>query len=221
MSGSQYQLAGIYPGQDILVWDLSGSMRYETYNKDTGLSTSKDSRQNTTMYAVVFNPAPDSTLFAVSCSEGDIVVFDTADGSRKESVQASAQSLAVSPNGRTLASFDSSGVVQVFDFETLEPFFRIQSRDWGIKALCFNGDGSRLLVGRGSQRKIWNPAALLRQDDEADNSDIASVSTANQELQHDNSGDEVLITNMIVVLSSCAARATDLYPYTARRMGSN
>jgi WD40 repeat protein len=125
---------------------------------------------------------------------GDIVAFDTADGSRKESVQASAQSLAVSPNGRTLASFDSSGVVQVFDFETLEPFFRIQSRDWGIKALCFNGDGSRLLVGRGSQCKIWNPAALLRQDDEADNSDIASVSTANQELQHDNSGDEVLIT---------------------------
>ncbi|OBT59061.1 hypothetical protein VE04_00973 [Pseudogymnoascus sp. 24MN13] len=194
MSGSQYQLAGIYRGQDILVWDLSGSMRYETYNKDTGLSTSNDRRQNTTMYAVVFNPAPDSTLFAVSYFEGDIVVFDTADGCRKESVQASAQSLAVSPNGRTLASFDSSGVVQVFDFETLKPFFRIQSRDWGIKALCFNGDGSRLLVGRGSQCKIWNPVALLRQDDEADNSDTVSVSTANQELQYDNSGDEVLIT---------------------------
>lgn len=36
MSASQYLLAGIYRGQDILVWDLSGSIRYETYNKDTG-----------------------------------------------------------------------------------------------------------------------------------------------------------------------------------------
>jgi WD40 repeat protein len=194
MSANQYQLAGIYRGQDILVWDLSGDYGYETYNRDTGLSASKDSRQNTTMYGVVFNPAPNSTLFAVSYFEGDIVLFDTADGSRKESVQASAQSLAVSPNGRTLASFDSSGVVQVFDFETLKPIFRIQSRDWGIKALCFNGDGSRLLVGRGSQCKIWNPVALRRQDDEVENSDTVSVSTAAQELQFDGSGDEVLIT---------------------------
>ncbi|OBT89163.1 hypothetical protein VE02_01632 [Pseudogymnoascus sp. 03VT05] len=194
VSASQYLLVGIYRGQDILVWDLSGSVGYETYNKDTGLSKSKDSSQNTTMYAVVFNPAPDSTLFAVSYFEGGMVIFDTADGNRKESVEANAQSLAVSPNGRTLASFDSSGAVQVFDFETLKPVFRIQSRDWGIKALCFNGDGSRLLVGRDSQCKIWNPVALLRQDDEADNSDTVSVSTANQELQYDNSGDEVLTT---------------------------
>lgn len=194
MSASQYQLAGIYRGQDILIWDLSGNFAYETYNKDTGLSTSKDSRQNTTIYAMVFNPAPHSTLFAVSYFEGDIVVFDTVDGSRKEIVQASAQSLAVSPNGRTLASFDSSGVVQVLDFETLKPVFRIQSRDWGIKALCFNGDGSRLLVGRGSQCKIWNPVALLRQDDEVDNSDTISISTTAQEFQYDDSGDEVLIT---------------------------
>ncbi|KFZ16946.1 hypothetical protein V501_01985 [Pseudogymnoascus sp. VKM F-4519 (FW-2642)] len=194
MSASQYLLAGIYRGQDILVWDLSGHMRYETYNKDTGLSTSKDRRQNTTVNNMVFNPAPDSTLFAVCYFEGDIVIFDTADGSRKESVEASAQSLAVSPDGRTLASFDSSGAVQVFDFETLKPFFRIQSRDWGIKALCFNDDGSRLLVGRGSQCKIWDPIALRRQDDEAENSDTVSVSTAKQELQYDNSGDEILIT---------------------------
>ena len=194
MSASQYLLAGIYRGQDILVWDLSGSIRYETYNKDTGWSMSKDSRQNTTANAVVFNPAPDSTLFAVCYFEGDIVIFDTADGSRKKIVEASAQSLAVSPNGRTLASFDSSGTVLVFDFETLKPFFRIQSRDWGIKALCFNGDSSRLLVGRGSQCKIWNPVALLRQDDEVENSDTVSVSTVSQEFQYDNSGDEVLIT---------------------------
>lgn len=198
MSASQYQLAGSYRGQDILVWDLSGDYGYETYNKDTGLSTSKDTRQNTTVYAMVFNPAPHSTLFAVSYFEGDIVLFDTADGSRKESVQASAQSLAVSPNGRTLASFDSSGVVQVFDFETLKSIFRIQSRDWGIKALCFNGDGSRLLVGRGSQCKIWNPVALRRQDDETENSDTVSVSTGAQEFQFDDSGDEVLIMAICV-----------------------
>ncbi|KFY92871.1 hypothetical protein V500_04002 [Pseudogymnoascus sp. VKM F-4518 (FW-2643)] len=194
MSASQYLLAGIYRGQDILVWDLGGSIRYETYNKDTGWSMSKDSRQNTTANAVVFNPAPDSTLFAVCYFEGDIVIFDTADGSRKKIVEASAQSLAVSPNGRTLASFDSSGAVLVFDFETLKPFFRIQSRDWGIKALCFNGDSSRLLVGRGSQCKIWNPVALLRQDDEVESSDTVSVSTVSQEFQYDNSGEEVLIT---------------------------
>ncbi|EPE27488.1 WD40 repeat-like protein [Glarea lozoyensis ATCC 20868] len=194
MSASQYQLAGIYRGQDILVWDLSGDYGYETYNRDTGLSTSKDSRQNTTVYDMVFNPAPNSTLFAVAYFEGDIVLFDTADGSQKESVQANAQSLAVSPNGRTLASFDASGVVQVFDFETLNPIFRIQSRDWGIKALCFNGDGSRLLVGRGSQCKIWNPAALRREDDEIENSDTVSISTAAHEVQFDTFGDEVLIT---------------------------
>jgi WD40 repeat protein len=194
MSASQNQLAGIYRGQDILVYDLGGYRGYETYNRETGLSTSKDTRQNTTMYAVVFNPAPDSTLFAVSYFEGDIVIFDTADGSRKKSVQANAQSLAVSPNGRTLASFDSSGVIQMFDFETLKPVFLIQSRDWGVKALCFNGDSSRLLVGRGSQCKIWNPVALLRQGNEADNSDTASTTTAAEEFQYDNSGDEVLIT---------------------------
>jgi WD40 repeat protein len=194
MNAGQGLLAAIYCGQDVVVWDLSGRFLYETYNRDTGLSTSGDSRQNTRQYAVVLNPAPESTLFAVTYFEGDIVVFNTADGTVVESVNVGAQSMAASPDGRSLATFDSSGTIQVLDFETLKTSCRIQSRDWGIKAICFNGDSSRLLVGRGSQCKIWNPPALVRNEDEDDNSDTVSVSTAPQDVKYDDSGEEVLIT---------------------------
>jgi WD40 repeat protein len=189
----QCLLAVVYRGQDILLWDLERDALYETFAK---VSTDGKPLTNTAVKSLVFSSAPNTTLLAAAYWDGDLVLFDTTDGSIKEMVPGTADILACSPDGRTLASGSSTGTIELFDFETLKLLYRVNSEDNRIKSLAFSGDSHRLLDIRESQCRVWDPTALVRQDIDDENSDTVSISTAPQEYKMENVEETVLITSL-------------------------
>ena len=191
-------LAVLYRGQDILVWDLEQDALHETYCKETGIRAHNHQRRSANPGAIglIFSTAPNTALLAANYSDGDLVLFDLFEGIVRETTVANTQSLACSPDGRTLACGNSSGIVQLFDFETLRLLYRINSGDYLIKALAFSGDSHRLLDIRGSECRVWDPTVLVRQDADEETSDTVSVSTAPQEVSLDASDDLLLITSV-------------------------
>jgi WD40 repeat protein len=193
-----YLLAVVYRGQDILLWDLERDALHDTYSKETGARAIQGRKPSGPgAVNVVFSKGPSTNLLAAAYSDGDIVLFDTSEGYVIETTLANAHTLASSPDGRTLACGDTSGTIQLFDFETLKLLHRITSDDYGISALVFSGDSHRLLDIRGSQCRVWDPMVLVRQDIEDETSDTVSVSTTPQETRLDPSEGEVLVTSLV------------------------
>ena len=189
-------LAIVYRGQDILLWDLERDTLYATYDK-AGANVSGKTAKNAGVMSLIFGAGTNATLLAVAYSDGDLVLFDVFENTVKEKVLANAQNLAASPDGRTLACGNSSGTIQLFDFETLKLIYRIDSDEFSIiKSLAFSGDSHRLLEIRGSQCRVWDPMVLVRSDVDEEISDASSVLTAPQEIMLEASEDVVLITSL-------------------------
>ena len=189
-------LAIVYRGQDILLWDLERDSLYETYSKGAGAGVGRRAG-NATVWSLVFSTAPAATLLAASYSDGDLLLFDVDDGTIKETrLGVNAQTLACSSDGRTLATGDSAGTIQIFDFETLKVVYRIKSADWGIKSLVFSSDCRRLIDIRGFHARVWDPPALVRQEPDEELSDTVSISTAPQEIVLEHSAEVNLITSL-------------------------
>ena len=192
-------LAVVYRGQDILIWDIERNAVHDTYGKGTGAHQDDTVTRSVKAFVtggLVFSADPTANLLAASYSDGDLVLFDTYEGTVKEKTLANAHILASSPNGRTLAAADSAGTIQIFDFETLKLLYCISSEEYGIKSLTFSGDSCRLLDIRGSECRVWDPTILVRQDDDEENSDTVSISTFPQEVRLESSEDIVLITSL-------------------------
>ncbi|KAI4217247.1 MAG: hypothetical protein LQ351_000556 [Letrouitia transgressa] len=186
-------LAIVYRGQDILLWDMESSSLYDLYSKE-GVRSGRDNG-NATVWSVVFSPAPGTALLAAGYSDGDLVLFDVSMGIVKEMALANAQTLTCSSDGYTLASADSSGTIQVFDFETLKQLYRITSvEEFSIRSLAFSADGQRLFDLRGSVCRVWDPIVLSRHDISDENSDTVSISTMPYEAKLDDSEDVPMVT---------------------------
>lgn len=196
-SVEQGLLAIVYRGQDIMLWDLERDALHEAYCKETG-ARPRDEAPRTSAGAIglVFSLALTAALLAVSYSDGDLVLFDIYEGNVVATTVANAQRLASSADGRTLACGNSSGTVQLFDFETLKLLYTIKSEDYGIQALAFSGDSHRLLDIRGVQCRVWDPPVLVREDPEEVNSDTVSVSTMPQEVSMESIDDVNPITSL-------------------------
>lgn len=190
-------LAIVYRGQDIILWDLERDALHEIYCKETGARPRNEApRTNAGAMGLRFSLAPTAALLAVSYADGDLVLFDTYEGNVVATTLANAQSLASSPDGRTLACGNSSGAIQLFDFETLKLLYNIKSDEYVIQALAFSGDSHRLLDIRGAQCRVWDPPVLVREDPEEVNSDTVSVSTMPLEVNMKSIDDVNLITSL-------------------------
>ena len=189
-------LAVVYRGQDIVLWDLECYALHDTYNRNGSSSRSKTHGSDAGVICLVFSVAPNATLLAAGYSDGDLLLFDTAEGVVKETALVNAQTLACSPDGRTLASGDSSGTIQLFDFETLRPLYRINSDEHCIRHLAFSGDSHHLMDIRRSECRVWDPTVLLRQDGDEQNSDTTSISTIPQEVSMESARNVTLITSL-------------------------
>lgn len=189
-------LAIVYRGQDILLWDLERDATHDTYCKESGARVHPDQRLATSGATnLIFNLRPNANLLAVTYSDGDLVLFDTLDGTVRATTLANGQTLASSLDGRTLASGDASGTIQLFDFETLKLLYRITSEEDNIRMVVFSSDSRRLLDIRGCQCRVWDPTVLVRQDVDEDYSDTVSVSTAPQEYTEKSTDGVVLISS--------------------------
>lgn len=214
-------LAVVYRGQDILLWDLDRDVLHDTYSK-AGSST-KNAKVDVSAGVtggLVFSATPNATLLAAAYSDGDLVLFDALEGTVMNKTLVNAQTLACSPDGRTLATGDSSGTIQLFDFENLRPLYRINSDEYCIKELAFTGDSHRLLDIRGSECRVWDPMVLVRQDGDEENSDTISFSTAPQEVSLESTESIVLITSMVCHLDGgiffCGKEDGSVYLYQTK-----
>ena len=189
-------LAVVYRGQDIIMWDVDRDCLYDVYAKETGsLGTQAAKRSGIAhTWSMTFSQAPETGLFVAGFNDGELVLFNTFDGTVQARTFVNAHTLASSPDGLTLACGNSAGTIQLFDFDSLKLLYRIQSQEHGIKSLVFSADSHRLLDIRGPHCRVWDPPVLVRQDFDAENSDTVSISTAPQDYTLDDTKQRIQIS---------------------------
>ncbi|KAF8428595.1 WD40-repeat-containing domain protein [Tirmania nivea] len=99
---------------------------------------------------------------------GDLALFDPYDHTLLQCTPVNAQKVASSPDGRTLATGNASGMVQLFDFETMKLLYRINGYDYSVRAIAFSSDSLRFLDVRNKMCNVWKPSVLVRRSDEDD-----------------------------------------------------
>lgn len=190
-------LAVVYRGQDVILWDLERDALHGSYCKEAGLRPSdQSSRPSAGIIGVLFGSAAAASTLFVSYADGDLVLFDSLEGTVMANTTANAHTLALSPDGRSLACGDSSGTIQLFQGDTLRLLYSVRSDEYCPQALAFSADGHHLLDIRGSLCRVWDPPILMREDVDDDNSDSVSVTTLPQEVSSKPSQDVVLITSL-------------------------
>ena len=131
--------------------------------------------------ALVFNPDPDISLLAASYQEDYLVVFDPWTQAQLAITKTIAHALAASPDGKTLATGNGSGAIQLFDFETLRLLYRVTASDYNVNSIMFSETNFRFYDIRNDHCNIWEPPVLVRQHDiggsqsESMSEEIASV----------------------------------------------
>ena len=190
----------LYRGQPIVLWDLDSDTICGYRGKGTSARVNKTGRKikNTAVVDLLFNPAPNTSLLAAAYQDGDLVLFDPVNKVEKVNVVADAQTLACSPDGRTLASGDSQGTIQIFDFETLRLMYRIKSMGHEIKALAFSSDSPQFIDICESECNVWEPSVLVRQHKDEGNSESETISSALTEVNYSEADDLVAITAVAV-----------------------
>ncbi|KAL2069213.1 hypothetical protein VTL71DRAFT_15551 [Oculimacula yallundae] len=176
ISSSQRLMAIVYRSLPLSIWDLE-SQRHLGFCIKT-FDDGNDTSNNIT--SVCFNPVQTLNLLAVAYMDGDVAIFDTISRAMKCQAEVQTHILAVSGDGRTLAGGDSVGSIKLFDFETLQILYCVTLSSAGIGAIAFTADSLRLLELRGAQANVWEPSALVRKWDYADEdrSDFSSEVSA-------------------------------------------
>ncbi|AEO67579.1 uncharacterized protein THITE_2150738 [Thermothielavioides terrestris NRRL 8126] len=119
---------------------------------------------------MVFNPNPEVPALLVALQGGSLCIFNYVTMEmlcRRPDVYAN--SVACSPDGRTVIIGSSQGLIEVFELEqdhngaatTLNLIYRSNHPlDGRIVGVAFSADGLRFVDVRGQQGRVWAPAAL-------------------------------------------------------------
>ncbi|KAL8895645.1 MAG: hypothetical protein Q9192_003517 [Flavoplaca navasiana] len=158
-------LAVCYRQRPINLWDLEDRSFIGQFHK-----SAPDVYHGPLLVVMVFNPNPDLNLAAASYQDGDLVIFDPWNQKQQAIVEANAHVLAASPDGATLATGDSGGTIQIFDFETLQLLYRSTVNDFGIRAINFASNNIRFFDIRRDHCNVWEPSAIVRQTATGDGS---------------------------------------------------
>lgn len=176
-------LAAFYKGYPISLWEVEGNnfLGY-LYRDQSQLGELRNPRgigrtaAHPHVEAMVFNPKTDQLIS--SYADGEVCCFDAWSQELETQENAFIQTLACSPDGRTLAGGDAHGTIQLRDFRTLRLLYKVVAFDDPIRRLTFSGNSLRLLDIRGSTCNVWEPSILVRseQDEDESVSDVVSRS---------------------------------------------
>ncbi|KAI1116131.1 hypothetical protein F5Y14DRAFT_459627 [Nemania sp. NC0429] len=120
--------------------------------------------------AMTFNPNMEMSALVVSSADGDLLVFDPRTTElRYKKPNVCANALACSPDGKSLATGDSRGTIEVYDFDGsdstfLSLIYRINYEEEGVRSVVFSDNGLRLIDCRESQARVWGPPILGQRD---------------------------------------------------------
>ncbi|KAL8372919.1 hypothetical protein RB599_000237 [Gaeumannomyces hyphopodioides] len=226
-------MAVVYRRTHIILWDLEYSQVQDVYVKGLGSRSklgqsrlweygdndyespsavddaklslaNQESNGTETVYDIGFSSAPDSALMVVTYGGGDLCVYDIEEGvilATQPGVWA--HRVAITPDGRTVATADPRGGMRLFDAGSLKCLYYVQLDGHAVSAssLTFTSDGLKLVELRGRQSRVWSPSVLLRQDAEEDVSDTVSLSTPIQEVDY-NMAEDPAVTALRCAWSS-------------------
>ena len=123
---------------------------------------------------LLFNPNPNISLLLIIYTDHELALYETDTGvlvsAQETSSSAGILSASCSPDGRTLATVDKQGVLQIWDFESLSLLYHVLSPATSFRMINFVSDGSSVVDVIDSGMRIWIPAALVRKNIEEDQS---------------------------------------------------
>lgn len=157
-------LAISYRNRPITIWDLETKGFLGQFHKEGSEDVYPAPQSN----HVVFNPNPELSLVAAAFNDGDLVIFDPWSFSQLALYKTAVHVLAASPDGRTLATGDTRGTINLFSFETLRLIYHITAYEYDIKALVFASNSLRFFDIRGNNCNAWEPSVLVRKDSSDD-----------------------------------------------------
>lgn len=193
-------LAVAYRGYPILLFDLESQNFFGNCVRSGGLDAGK-AENNQPIDALTFNPGQSTNVLIVSYADGELTVYNTRTAELKHRIpKVFAQTLACSPDGRTVVTGSAFGVIQIFEVdgtsgETLSPMYHINAGEEGIWSLIFSSDNLRFIDIHGSKCRIWEPEVLVRRDlhdgDQSELSDPVPLSQVSIKMVSTNSDNEI------------------------------
>ncbi|KAI0886353.1 NACHT and WD domain protein [Annulohypoxylon maeteangense] len=151
-------LALTYTGGTICLWDIqTGEL--------IGWAADEENKLAAFLF---FNPNHNLNLLLVIYTNHDLSLYDTWSGSLANSCKASTDmgilSASCSLDGRTFATIDSRGNLQIWDFESLSLLYHVLSPASSFRILSFTSDGYSIVDVTDSDMCIWSPAILVRKN---------------------------------------------------------
>ena len=123
---------------------------------------------------LLFNPNPNISLLLIIYTDHELALYEIDTGAlvsaQETSSTAGILSASCSPDGRTLATVDKQGVLQIWNFESLSLLYHVLSPATSFRIINFVSDGSSVVDVIDSGMRIWNPATLVRKKIEEDQS---------------------------------------------------
>ena len=217
-------IAVAYRGVEVFLWDIEGEIMYDVYSQQLG---SRGAQAIPCIgvgpaWTLTFSHVLDPPLLAVGYNDGQLVVFNTSDGSVQATALVNAQRITSSPNGLMLACGNFSSTISVFDFEKLTLLYRIDAENHAIQSLVFSEDSHRLIDIRGQYCQVWDPPVLICEgEDDEQRSDTISVSTVPQEVTFNDSRLLTHITDYVMASDSenvfCGKSDGNVYVYDSKQ----
>jgi WD40 repeat protein len=152
-------IAIVYRGRSICLYDVEENELHGLIGRERD-PTALALGTNTSPSSLVFNTNKAIPLLAAAYEDGDLCLFDYEELKLLKILEANAQIVACSPDGLTLATGNSAGMVQLMEFETLQLLYQVNAIDYGIRYIAFSADNLCFLDVRGTQCNVWEPPVL-------------------------------------------------------------
>jgi WD40 repeat protein len=157
---SGYYTLAVHPGGRRLVSaGLDG--RIVLWDANTGKPVELPYRHTSSVLKTVFSP--DGRKLFTCTRGGALHVFDltTGHGTDLPAQGGEVDDIALSPDGRLLASGTGLGIVRLWHTASLRSYGTVYRYEVGVSALAFSGDGRRLAIGmeNGTTRIVELPPA--------------------------------------------------------------
>jgi len=195
-------LAAVYMGYPISLWETEDSSFLGYVHRDPSqlgdLSSPRGVRRTAAhphVEDMVFNPKTDQLV--ASYADGELCCFDPWSQELEFKENVYVQTLACSPDGRTLAGGDSHGTIQIREFRTLRLLYKIVAFDDPIRSLTFTSNSLRLLDIRGSTCNVWEPSVLVRSEQNDDESVSDAIGRNPVIVESEDAEDIVFLTAMV------------------------
>lgn len=151
-----------YRGGTVSLWDAIDTELIGWAKDDEGRVAAK----------LMFNPNPNIHLLLIIYSDHGLALYDTWSTevvqTHKSPNNAGFLSASCSPDGRTLATTDTHGNMNIWDFESLSILYHILSPFPSFRILSFTSDGGSVLDVMDSNMRVWSPSVLVRKTFEED-----------------------------------------------------